>query len=416
MKPKIILPPLLALVAAIAFLGFQGRSIHSLELKTAELRKRISDSAAPSDALSLSSQSREKASDQKPFNWKEVASKIVNGEISGRPYLALEKRLRMMTVEELFAALDEIAAADIGHEARETLEYIVAERLGIIDPEAALERFSDRLRQRETGISWRLSQTWQDWAKKDLEKATAWLDGKIADGTLDGRAANGTSVQWQRFEAAFIHLLLSSDPATASRRLAAFSESERSRVLFQFSERPINEEDQAAFGQLVRELIPKKDQKGVLSDYIEALAPQGDFDKITHFLNQVNATSAERAALVERAINPLIRATAQKGKISRDNIDSLRQWASIEAPEDTDKITGAALARATNSSNPLSSAEAEEMVDHYQKSSGSDEVMISFLGNLSAIYEPEFRRLAEKISDVKRRQQILQRFDIPAGP
>ncbi|RYD33208.1 MAG: hypothetical protein EOP85_20995 [Verrucomicrobiaceae bacterium] len=93
--------------------------------------------------------------------------------------------------------------------------------------------------------------------------------------------------------------------------------------------------------------------------------------------------------------------------ISRGDVDSLRAWLATQAPGQMDAITGKALAEAAQDGGEFDFDEASQMILHYQKTSGSDEVLISFLKSYSARSNiEEARHLLDMISDPQVRAQL----------
>ena len=90
----------------------------------------------------------------------------------------------------------------------------------------------------------------------------------------------------------------------------------------------------------------------------------------------------------------------------------MREWTTSQAPGTTDQVTGVALANSTQGTQKLEFSEAAALATQYHEASGNDEVLTGFL----MAYDPdkgskeEARVLAQKISDVKKREEILTRF------
>ncbi len=180
-------------------------------------------------------------------------------------------------------------------------------------------------------------------------------------------------------------------------------------MLNNYSGEAIRNEDQAAFAEVVRAQIPEKDQARTLAQAASRLAWAGDgYEKVTAYMDRINASPAEREACVEQTAETQIQILAQNQKITRETIDSMREWAAAQAPAATDRVTGKALANATYR---MEFAEAAELAVEYHDASGNDEVLAGFLEGGTVFQNKEkARELAAKISDEKRRNEFLQRF------
>jgi hypothetical protein len=289
------------------------------------------------------------------------------------------------------------------------LEQMLIGPLAEKDSELVLTRFIDRLQESDGAMSWQLANAMQQWVKKDPASATAWFDQQIAAGKFESKSLDGKSQTRLQFESSLINILLSSNPDAAGRRLAGLPEDQRDEALTQFSFQQLKEEDQLAFAQLVRSHIPDKDQAKVLAQHVSRMARGEGYAKITEFLDHIDATPAERAVCVEEAANQKVDTITQKNKINREDIDSLRDWATLQSPGTADTVIGVILDRSTDTHMKLSFSEAADLAVQYNASSGTDDVLVGFLSERSALLNKEQARvLAVKISDPKRREEILK--------
>ena len=317
-----------------------------------------------------------------------------------------------MSKEELAAAFDEIAALDFPAESREMLEQLIIGPLAEKDPEFALTKFIDRLQDNDGALSWQLSHAMQQWAKKDPTAAIAWFDRQIAAGKFDSKSLDGKSQSRIRFEGNLINVLLGSDPDAAGRRLGALPEDQRDEALSQFSFQQLEEEDQLAFAKLVRDQLPEKDQAKALGQQASRLLGNEDYSKVTGFLDRIQATPAERAACVEQAAESKLQSISYKKKVTREDLDSMREWVTAQAPEKTGTVTGKVLASASQNGRKMEFSEAADLAVEYHDASGNDDVLSSFLDGWPARQNDQnkelARSLAQKISDEKRREEILK--------
>jgi hypothetical protein len=432
LKSKLFIPPVAALIIASIWLGNQRRSISSLENESALLQKSIATaktSAAATDSAedsinSHSSKSRSlakaKAGAKKDaIDWKEVAASFQEMRASGgmgdvRGMIRLHSQFSTMSEQELVAALDEIAALEIEDSVRSLIESMVAEQLAEKNPELALSRFTDRLSDGDQQGGWMLSQALGKWAEKDATKAAAWLDQQIAAGKLDSKSLDGKNRTRAMLESGLIQKLLSSDPAAAAARVAVLPEDQRSESIQMFSSNPLNEKDQLVFAKLVREQIPDKEQSKILGRQGASLARQGDYQKVTAYLNHIQASQPEKAACVEEVATSRIQSIAWEKKLVREDFDKMREWAKTQAPEAVNAVTGKALGDSLRSGNSkFSFPEAIELTTQYHDAGGGDDLLAGFLESWPARSDKnkeQSRILATKIIDQKRRDEILKRL------
>jgi hypothetical protein len=417
-KPLLLLPPVVALAIAGTWLSSQHRSISTLEQESAVLQKAISarSSSSQADSSTAKPPSANKAAKAKePLDWKKISAQFAEMQGSDgtgdiRSMMKFQQRLQAMSKEELVAALDEIAALDLPKESRDALEEMLIGPLAQKDPELALTKFIDRIQEGRGMKGWQLANAMQEWAKKDPSSAIAWFDQQIAAGKFASKSLDGKSLSRLQFEGSLITVLLGSDPDAAGRRLAALPEDQRDEALSQFSFQPFKEENQAAFAKLVRDEIPEKDQARTLGQKASALMRNdGEYSKVTEFLDRIQATAVERAACVEQAAESKLQTISNKKKITREDLDTMREWVTTHAPESTGPVTGKALANATQGGRKMEFSEAADLAVEYHTAADNDDVISTFLESSDVRQNKEqARTLAKKISDPKRREEILK--------
>lgn len=420
LKATHIIPPVLALVLAGAWIGRQRQSISTMENESVLLQKHIAAARASGSAADAAHAKpagpAKLAKDKEPLDWKKIAGQFEEMQRTGgmgdmRTMIRLQQRMRSMTTEELVSSLDEIAALDLPEDARSMLEQMLIGPLVQKDPELALSRYIDRLQDDRGAMAWQLSTAVGEWAKKDPAKATAWFDQQIAAGKFDSKALDGKSQTRSQFEGALINVLLGSDPDAASRRLSAMPADQRGEVLGQYPFQQLKEENQLAFAKLVRDQLPEKDQTETLAKQASRLVGDDGYANVTGFMDRIAATPAERTACVEQAAESRIQSISYQKKVTREDLDTMREWTKIQAPDSTDSITGKALANSLQGSRKMDFSEASELALHYRETSGNDDVLTSFFDGYSARQnKDQARLLAEKITDEKRREEILKKL------
>lgn len=419
MKPTILIPPFLALVVVAGWIGSERHAISTLEKESAVLREHLAHRSSDTgpDATSANPKSTGKQTKKEPIDWKKVAAQIAearsnNGGMGDmRAMIRLQQRLQELSRDELASALDEVAALDLNDETRQQLEMMLIGPLCQKDPEFALNRYIDRVADQRGGMSWQLANAMTIWMKKDPEKAVGWFDQQIAAGKFDSKSLDGKSQSRMQFEGMVIGTLLGTDNAAAAARLKVLPEDQRADVLRNNTGGAVKEKDQLAFANLVREQLPEKDQAQALAQQASQKAWSEGYTKITEYLERIEATPAERAVCVQEAAESKIQQISRNKVITREDIDSLRDWATTQSPDTLDEVTGSALATATQTNQKLEFSAAAELATQYHQASGNDEVLIKFLNSGAAYsHKEEAIALAAKITDPKQRGEILNRF------
>jgi hypothetical protein len=419
LKPTLLIPPVVALAIAGFWLGSQRHSISALEQESAVLEKAIAartTGSSPDSPRAKPASRAKAANDKELLDWKKIAAQMLEMQKAGgmgdmRAMVRFQQRLQAMSKEELIAAFDEIAALELPAESREMLEQMLIGPLIQKDPELALTKFIDRIQEADGMIGWSLSNALLEWSKKDPAAATAWFDQQIAAGKFDSKSLDGKSRNRLQFEGSLINVLLGSDPDAAGRRLGAMPEDQREEVLSQFSHQQLKEEDQLAFAKLVRDQVPEKGQARTLGQQASNIAASDGYSKVTDYLDRIQATPAERITCVEQAAESKIRMISYQKKVTREDLDSMREWVTAQAPEKTGDVTGKVLATASQNGRKMEFSEAAELAVQYHDASGNDDVLSNFLDGWPARQNKEQSRvLAEKISDVKRREEILKKL------
>jgi len=420
MKPAAIALPVITFLAAGIWLGSQHRSISALEKQSEVLKKRIaahdsaplvvaSASPRPTRETKLESTTKEK------IDWKGVAELFMTMQRQGgvsdmRSMMRFQQQLQTMSADELVAALDEIARLDVPKDSLLMLEQMLMGPLSKKDPELALNRFIGRLEGDNGQAAWMLGAAMREWSKKDSTAAAAWLDRQIASGKLDSKSLDGKSRPRSMFEGQLIGALLESDPDAASARLGTLPEAQRADALDPIQS--LQTEHQAAYAKMVREQLPADQQLGQLVRAASQIAVTHDYADVSGYMERISATPEERTAIVKDTAGDKLRMLSYNQKVTRGDVDKMRDWALSNSPNDADAATGKALAQVGQQQNENNSfADVAALAIQYHESSGNDEVLVSFLQSTNShLNREQNRELAEKISDPQRREEILKRF------
>ena len=417
MKPLAFVPPAAALIISGIWIGTQRHSIAGLAQQNDLLVTNIAKVRAMTrteESASPQAHGNATATEKKPINWKNIAAQIAaardnRGVGEMRSVKQLQQQLSAMSEQELLQALDEIAALDLPNQIRMELESMVSAPLAEKAPETFLTRFIDRLEDQQGQLSWQLANALKNWARKDPAATIEWFDRQIAGGTFNSKSLDGKSRPRLQFEGSLVTALLASDPEAAASRIAGLPPEQRKEAL-RHGESLSAEAIAPAFAELVRKQLPQEDQAKAIANAAPANF-SGDYGKITSYLNQISATPTERDVCVEQAGSNIVMYLSYQRKIKLEDIDHLREWAEKESPAMSDRTTGKALASVLSNSR-IDFPEAADMALHYHENGGGDEVLLPLLESWGAQQNKEaVRKLAERISDEKRRGEILKRLN-----
>jgi hypothetical protein len=416
--PYFILP-LVALAAVVTWNWSRWRAVSSQETQNRVLTERVQ--AARLDpgfraATSTRGSGATASLGKEPIHWKNLARQIAesaDGDGLGinREMLDFHAQLSKMDRDEIIAALEEIESTEMDDDSRSILEEMLVGPLIEMDPAYALDHFAGRIPNEDDGIAWQLSTALGNWAKQDVTAAAAWFDRQIAAGLFDSKSLDGRSQARVEFEAALAGSMLDQNATEVGKRIAALPEDQRREALEQISFTELGPSGQTAYAALVRGLVPEDERAGSFVHVISELIPEGGYERVGSFLDEIKATPEERVVSAREAANARIHEISSERSVSRQDIDAMRGWLERQAPGTADRVTGEALAEASQDSDVFGFAEASKLALEYHRSSGNDDVLIAFLESYAARSNvEEALPLAEQISDPKLRQEILDRL------
>jgi hypothetical protein len=406
-----LLLPAVALVLVGTWMGVQRRTLAAVERDIITLQTQLSAArfTSPDADPSAAKASR----DTGPIDWKKIAREQQGVMGDPRVMMRCHRRLKAMTHEEILSALDEIAKTDLPANSRSTLEQMLVGQLVQLDPELALTKFIDCLQDERSGIKHQLPAAFQKWAKKDPQKAAEWFDQQIAAGKFASKSLDGRNSFRLLFEGVMIGSLLSSDPAAAALRLAELPEGQREEVINHNSVNSFKQDNPAAFAKLVREQLSTTDPTRIIARQASQMVWNGGYAKVTEYLNLIGATSSERSACVDQAAISRIQSLPKNQKVTREDIDALRDWVGSQSPDSLDRVTGKFLGEAVRGNFRLDFTEAAGLAVHYSQASGNDESLGAFLESWPVYnnHKEQALVLAEKIANGALRAQILKRLE-----
>ena len=390
-----------AIPFAVLLAGASGCVLQSH--RTAEAEDRNAPSArqlSPAKPKDAAKPAAPTALDRKPVDWAEVARQLK----ASNPAARLDERFAAMSLAEITAALDGIAAAKLPAEDREMLETRICRELGGPKggPALVLERFLGSIDK--ASWSWTLGDYFKSWTDSDPDQAIAWLakhSGRIR------------SLSPGFFPAAF-YPLLAKDPDTAARLLEAVPPERRYDSLRAVAYAPESADQEIAWAKIMRKLVPEKNLPNAIA-YPAMNHSDGDgapmtMSQISAYLKRIDATPAEREACIRVAATE----HSSAGDANRyafklpEWLEALRGWVAGLDPKLVDRATGLALAHA-------SFGEAAELALRYHEKSGNDELLVPLLERCPNDDEAQstVRKLAEHLTDQKLRRKYLAQLKPP---
>ncbi len=419
LKTSLVIPPAAALLLVLAWNLSQWREVGEQQEKNADLHHRVEA------AKSTKADSRPHAPPSRfsspasggPIDWDDLSVRLKDiqsgsKDTHSREMQDLQKQLAAMDDEELIDALDQISSMGLTEDARRPLEDLLLGVLIAADPELALDRFASRIPENSQAVNSQLAEALQLWAMDDPAAASSWLDRQIQAGLFEATSLDGRNDALLEFEASLVAELLSSDPAAAGMRVAALPEEQRREVLAPIPFADLDDDARMAYVDLIRELVPKDENPGAFVHIVSELIPTGGYDQVDAFLDQIDATDAERAVSARHAAISQLGALAAERPLTRDDVDDMRRWLQTQSPGDVETVTGRALGEVVQDGGQLSFQEASALILDYQKNGGNDEVLAAFLRSFAARSNLEqAASLAEMVKDPALRRKFLDELN-----
>ncbi|MFT3990211.1 MAG: hypothetical protein QM680_02260 [Luteolibacter sp.] len=414
MKPNPWLYPGLALLAVGGWIGMQKKSIAAMNRETALLRAGVLK-IQTQEAADEKARSTRVASASKTIDWKSLGRNNETKRPGDMPDMRAMSRmariLKNMTPEELIRQLDEIDALDLSEKARDPLISMVIFRLIETQPEYVMERYKSRLANLRSGfLGTSLTVAFTSWAMKDPQAATRWFDQQVEAGTFESKALDGKSDARRDFEGALIKQIITTDLQAAMDRVLRLSPDDRlwifergNTVVSQFQDPKIAEN----YSRLLRSSLPADKVSKILADYANSLFVKDDFTKIDQFIASTQATSDDRKAVTASIFQSQLYVN-RDAPLSRETLETVRTWAAQYSPETVDQTTGNALAQSLIHRKDYDKIAA--LILDYQQSTGSDEILTSFLENPNTQSDQKHfaqtQELILKIKDPSTRERI----------
>jgi hypothetical protein len=407
----LILPPLLAAAAMAAWAGKQKAEIRTVEAETAEIDLLVAaarQEAEPSAAERLGqSRNGEQGPDQ--MDWAALARDVLQMQREGparmRGMLRLHRMMLEWSADDFDAALAQIGATQLSDQQSDALIQLVADRFLDQHPHRALDSLAPMLAA-DSPLMWQLGNALQKLAHDDPAAASAWLDKQIASGALEGKSLEGGSRGRSVLEARLASALLESDPAAAIRRLEAIPGPDRVDT---FNQIPNLYEKPAAFAA-IRSVLKPDEQSRVFANAATQAASSGGLERAARFFEEAGFTTEERSAAVSSAATGSLRRDGRSGSVTHEQVGSVREWISTQAPGSEDRATGEALA---NLARPWETAfkveDAVAIVSRFHDEGAGDEMIAGFVKqNQHRANHAQMRPLLEKVRDQELKNELSQ--------
>jgi hypothetical protein len=146
------------------WIGLQKKSYAALDSEITAIAERIRQVRSDADAELKSNEAEEKERQEKArkIDWKSLSEKVKQMQNGGTPDMQamfqIQTTLRGMSVEELCAQHDEIAAMDLEDNVRQMLQGMMISALAAKDPEMALARCASEIGNEDSQDQWHLRQ------------------------------------------------------------------------------------------------------------------------------------------------------------------------------------------------------------------------------------------------------------------
>lgn len=402
-KTTSFVPPLVALLAAATWISTQRRSLASVENESNRLRQQLTSNPA---AIANPTTSRGTfTASLLPTDWKELAARLTD-PFTRRQF---QRQLEKMSPTELVQSLREVAAINLLQGERLQLEHLLTTQLILSDPKAVLTNFPGQIG--DTGpLARLLPRALGAWMTKEPAESITWLDAQIAAGNLEPLRLDGSNGSRTAFEAYAVASLLSSDPAAASLRVKALTDSERAETI-RFAGTINTMDSPAAFANLAREQLDEAAAMIAIQAPAGALVKGNDYTAISQYLDAIQATPAERSACAHVAVAKGVFNIVTERKFVPDDLRTVREWVSLQSPDRLGEITGQALGQVSIQQNQMPFRELISLVDHFHEAGDGDSIIIAFLTNTYTEQEALkklSRDLAGKVTDEARRAELLE--------
>jgi RNA polymerase sigma factor (sigma-70 family) len=417
-KSKALVP--LVVLLCLTPLAIQQVAISAARSRIGQLQTRHAPEAAVEPSPSIDPI---KSDPNNLAAWKELVRRFTlrpeGGITDTRIVLELRGRLAAMSADQIFEKMVQIPTWDLsyGDGWEMTLLRAVIEK----DPQKALRHFEGQLASAKGNKQMLLVQAFGKWMGIDAFAATAWLDAQTASGNMESHrfVIRINETCRNQMEAQLLSLVIAEQLKTgadpAIQRFLALATDQQSFILKYGLTHQLHPEAAAGFVNFMRGVLPEDEYLDYLAKepelHIEMaynVAEGGDLEKVSRFLDSINAIPEERRVFAERAAESgLYRLMGgENGTVDRAAVDTLRKWLAREVPEHVDWITGNALGRIRSPFQVTA-----PLVESIYQETGGDDVLVAYLSLCSGEkYGSALESLAAEIKDDAKRAEIMAKL------
>ncbi|MDQ8189933.1 hypothetical protein [Roseibacillus persicicus] len=437
---KFALPVLALGIYLLAFFIRQNHR-HGIQLRNADLQAAIAkhEELHPSAPSSPQNSSRSKSgrtpsvlpagttgflqlSDE---DLRKLVQADSRGEMSDmRTSVVFRKLLLEAKEEELCELLDRAPTLPLSADDYESLVENVITRLGQLAPETALNRAFSQAHYDAILYSWHLNDIFSLWSSSEPKEAVAWLDARIADGSLQPKSLTANDQTRVQFESAAFFSLLQSDTQSARGRLLSLSPDLRLQTLSANTSSFLDLQKESEFTELatlIREALPEEQQYEVLN-HMGGILAGIKLEGTETFLNAIASSQFEVAPIALAAINERIENSRWYEPLPLETeLQSTREFIARYSPADQARVMGKTLAiRLEHEDSDL--ARTLSLLEKEYQQYPDDELIDSFLthgadqlANRAESSDPAIQLLIAKIKDptLRERWESDQQDDMP---
>ena len=266
-------------------------------------------------------------------------------------------------------------------------------------------------------IGFTMRNAFSSWAKKDVTGALTWFDGAVAAGQFESTALSDVNQEQTQMISSVLKPLWEKDPDAARQRLLALPEKERTAVLANANGFEADAASQKEFSDLVRGILPDKEQTGVLKRLAGRVYGKDSLEGVTKLLSAIEATPEERTTLVagvaEASFRQRLRGNSGE-KPNFENTTKLRTWLATEDAAAGETTLGKSLASSADGFSDYNPNVTLALVTELHAAAPSDELLVSFLDHLEPKFNLEaYQALAGRIWDPAARDAALAKLTGP---
>lgn len=301
-----VLATLAAVVALAVWMVGQREALRGVTASNDDLRQKIATARAMSGQKDVSiadrriAELKQRSVTAKDIDWRKAAEWIAREETGSGPSRDLgQLRLALFDFSpvDLDAALDALDALDLPAHVSDQLRWMVGDVLGPKDPQRLLDRWHGALDERHSSTQWRLGLTFQNWAARDPATAAAWIDQRVADGSLEARALDGVNHARLNFEAAVLVARIG-QPA-ADQRLAQLPEEQREQALARLTEHQIRPGTEADYVEIIRRQLEPARQTQAITRIARVVMKRGGLAAANELLDQAGLDDTQTRTILE---------------------------------------------------------------------------------------------------------------------